>query len=179
MADEEKVRAALALLRQAGRMDLAGGRVGRGLRVRSGWGGGGPGCQVWESRGLPLGRGALGLRAGEVEQPAAAGEARLPSAKARKERVGAPGAAIKQRQRQAGLSGLAGLESPVLMCGSGSREGAEGEGSEDSTPSAALGDGAIRMAGAGEGAGLCIRTNWPQGPKGPYFDKMAYNATVE
>ncbi|KAJ1191631.1 hypothetical protein NDU88_000947 [Pleurodeles waltl] len=117
MADE-KVRAALALLRQAGRMDLVraealatwrparrasagvvaavmacslprAGSSGTQLRgVGRGVGRPGIAVEVWagrgrarrrirESRGLPLGRGALELRVGEEERPAAAGEARL------------------------------------------------------------------------------------------------------
>ncbi|KAJ1137544.1 hypothetical protein NDU88_003942 [Pleurodeles waltl] len=117
MAEESKVRSALALLRQAGRMDLvreealAPGRpvrrasagvaaavaaclppragtgwqvrlVGRGravrsLRVRLGWGRGGLGGGRWARgfRGLPLGQGALRLRAGAVERRTALGMA--------------------------------------------------------------------------------------------------------
>ncbi|KAJ1142450.1 hypothetical protein NDU88_008775 [Pleurodeles waltl] len=103
MADET-VRAALELLRQASRMDLVRARKASecvaaavtacsppragssGVQVRGvGRGAGGPGIEsevwagrwVWESRGLPLGRGALGLRVREGERPAVAGEARL------------------------------------------------------------------------------------------------------
>ncbi|KAJ1177988.1 hypothetical protein NDU88_003238 [Pleurodeles waltl] len=155
MAEESKVQVALALLRQAGRMDLvreeafAPGRparrtsagvaaavmaclplrAGHGVQVRGvgrgaggpesgvavGQGEGGPGSgrRALGCRGLPLGRGALGLRVGAVERPAASGEARLPVARVGKRRIEAPGAAFKQQQGKASISGLTGLEGPV------------------------------------------------------------------